>query len=90
VFSITPRDGGGLSLTLDLPRAPDTRRSFEAMARLANHLASACGGSLVDDNGNVLGEPALEAIAAQLDQVREMLEARGIVPGGALAVRLFS
>jgi hypothetical protein len=90
VFALTPRDGGGFSLTLDLPHAPETRRSFEAMARLANHLATACGGSVVDDNGNVLGEPALEAIAAQLDEVSFMLESRGIVPGGPLAVRLFS
>jgi hypothetical protein len=90
VFAVAPRDGGGFSLTLDLPHAPETRRSFEAMARLASHIATACGGSVVDDNGNALGEQALEAIAAQLDQVRETLEARGIVPGSPLAVRLFS
>jgi FtsZ-interacting cell division protein ZipA len=81
---------GALSLALDLPHAPDTVRTFESMARLAHHLAAACGGSLVDDNGNALGEQAVAAIAAQLDQVRGVLEARGIAPGSPAAARLFS
>lgn len=82
--------GDALSLTLDLPQAPDTVRSFESMARLAHHLAAACGGTLVDDNGNALGEQSVAAIAAQLDQVRGVLEARGIAPGSPAAARLFS
>lgn len=89
VYEVSSRDGA-LSLSLDLPHAPDTARSFESMARLAHHLAAACGGSLVDDNGNALGEPAVAAIAAQLDQVRGVLEGRGIAPGSAAAARLFS
>lgn len=89
VYEVASRDGR-LSLSLDLPHAPDTRRSFESMARLAHHLAAACGGGLVDDNGNALGEPAVAAIAAQLEQVSGVLEARGIAPGSAVAARLFS
>lgn len=89
VYFVSWRDGA-LSLALDLPRSPDTVRSFESMARLAHHLAAACGGSLVDDNGNALGEQAVAAIAAQLDQVRGVLEARGIAPGSPVAARLFS
>jgi len=89
LYEVESRDGA-LSLNLDLPHAPDTVRSFESMARLAHHLAAACGGSLVDDNGNALGEQAVAAIAAQLDQVRGVLEARGIAPGSAAAARLFS
>jgi FtsZ-interacting cell division protein ZipA len=81
---------GALSLALDLPHAPDTVRTFESMARLAHHLAAACGGRLADDNGNALGEQAVAAIAAQLDQVRGVLEARGIAPGSPAAARLFS
>lgn len=89
LYEVSSRDGA-LSLSLDLPHAPDTARSFESMARLAHHLAAACGGSLVDDNGNALGEPAVAAIAAQLDQVRGVLEGHGIAPGSAAAARLFS
>ncbi len=79
-----------LSLELDVTRAPDTRRSFESMARLAHQLASVLGGSVVDDNGQALDERALAAIAAQLDSARARLEARGVTPGSATALRLFS
>jgi FtsZ-interacting cell division protein ZipA len=79
-----------LTLALDVGRTPDTRRSFEAMARLARHLAAALGGSMVDDNGQALDERAVAAIAAQLDTVCSQLEARGIPPGSAAALRLFS
>lgn len=79
-----------LSLALDVARAPDTRRSFESMARLAHQLAAVLEGSIVDDNGNVLDDLAVEAIAQQLDSVRARLEAQGIEPGSPTALRLFS
>jgi len=79
-----------LTLALDVARVPDTRRSFESMARLAHHLAALLGGSIVDDNGNALDDRAVAAIAQQLDAVCARLEANGIAPGGAAALRLFS
>ena len=79
-----------LTLELDVTRAPDTRRSFESMARLAHQLAAVLGGSIVDDNGQALDERGVAAIAAQLDAVRGRLEARGVTPGSPTALRLFS
>jgi len=79
-----------LTLALDVPRAPDGRRSFEAMVRLSRQLAVALGGALVDDNGTALDDRALAAIGVQLETVRKALEARGVLPGGSLALRLFS
>ena len=79
-----------LTLALDVGRTPDTRRTFESMARLARHLAAALEGSVVDDNGQPLDDRAVAAIAAQLDAVCAQLEARGIAPGGPAALRLFS
>jgi FtsZ-interacting cell division protein ZipA len=79
-----------LSLSLDVTRAPDTRRSFESMARLAHQLTSVLGGSIVDDNGHALDERAVAAIAQQLDSVRARLEDRGLTPGSPTALRLFS
>jgi FtsZ-interacting cell division protein ZipA len=79
-----------LSLSLDVARVPDTRRSFESMARLAHQLATVLGGSIADDNGNTLDERAVAAIAQQLDTVRARLEAQGITPGSPTALRLFS
>jgi len=75
---------------LDLARTPDTRRSFESMIRLAHQLAAVLGGSMVDDNGNLLDERAIAAIAQQLDAVRARLESHGLPPGSPSALRLFS
>lgn len=88
----TMRDAApaGLSLALDLGRTPDTRRSFESLARLAHQLAAVLGGSIVDDNGNVLDERAVAAIAQQLEAVAAQLRAHGITPGSATALRLFA
>jgi len=80
----------GLTLALDVGRAPDTRRTFESMARLAHQLAAALGATIVDDNGNALDERAVAAIAQQLEAVSARLEARGIRAGSATALRLFS
>jgi FtsZ-interacting cell division protein ZipA len=79
-----------LTLALDVARTPDTRRSFEAMARLAHQLAAVLGGSIVDDNDRALDERAVAAIAQQLDAVCARMEARGVAPGGPAALRLFS
>ena len=78
-----------LTLALEVARAPHTRRTFEAMARFAHQLEAALGGRLVDDNGNALDERAVAAIAQQLEGVRASLEARGVAPGSAAALRLF-
>jgi hypothetical protein len=79
-----------LTLALEVARAPETRRTFESMTRLAHQLASVLGGQMVDDNGNALDERAVGAIAQQLDSVRARLEERGIRPGSTEALRVFS
>ena len=80
----------GLSLSLDVTRAPDTQGAFDSLSRLARQLASVLGGAIVDDNGNALDERAVAAIALELDAVRARLEARGVTPGSPTALRLFS
>lgn len=103
IYTLAARDGSAfsaatmreaapqaLTLELDVTRAPDTRRSFESMARLAHQLAAVLGGNIVDDNEQALDERAVAAIAAQLDAVSARLEARGVTPGSPTALRLFS
>ncbi len=92
VFQATVKDWAptGLSVSLDVPRVPDLRRTFHAMAGFATQLAAVLGGALVDDNGNSLDERAVAAIGAQLDSVRSAFEKRGIETGSAEALRLFS
>lgn len=79
-----------ITLTMDVPRVPDVVRGFEAMARAGAELAASLGGRLVDDNQSIVDERALEAIARELDAMRQRLAERGIEPGGELALRLFS
>ena len=80
----------GVTLTLDVPRAADPERCYDAMARAGQALAREQGGRLVDDAGRELDERALAAIRNQLAIVRRLLAGRGIEPGGPLALRLFS
>jgi FtsZ-interacting cell division protein ZipA len=79
-----------LTLSMDVPRVPDTHRTFDAMVRFARNLANLLGGALVDDNNQPLDERAVAAIDAQLTVVCASLETQGVVPGSALALRLFS
>lgn len=79
-----------LTLSMDVPRAPDTQRTFDAMVRFGRHLANLLGGALVDDNNQPLDEKPVAAISAQLVVVRQALEENGITPGSDLALRLFS
>ncbi len=103
LFELTDRSGAkftpatmkdaapqALTLSMDVPRAPDTQRTFDAMVRFGRHLAQLLGGVLVDDNNQPLDERAVAAINAQLLVVRRNLEAQGIAPGSALALRLFT
>lgn len=89
-FGVERREDGSYVLSLDVPRTADVRRAYDAMAVYARDLCGALGGMIVDDNGRVLDERALGAIAGQLEAVGAQLEAHGIVPGSPTALRLFS
>ena len=88
-FAVSRREDGAFSLSLDVPRTAEVRRSYDAMVVRARDLCVSLGGMIVDDNGRALDERALAAIGEQLDAVRETLVARGIEPGGPAALRLF-
>ncbi|HKI63350.1 MAG TPA: cell division protein ZipA C-terminal FtsZ-binding domain-containing protein [Burkholderiales bacterium] len=79
-----------LGFSLDVPRVPEVRKTYESMVRFARQLAAGLGGALIDDNGRALDEQSLTAIGAELDAVRRALESRGLPPGEPLALRLFS
>jgi FtsZ-interacting cell division protein ZipA len=78
----------GVTLELDVPRAP--RGAFAGFREVAEHFARQLDARIVDDNRQPVGATAFQAIAAQLQAVHAAMEQRGIVPGGTLALRLFS
>jgi hypothetical protein len=95
-FEPTPLNADGLSalttrgvtLELDVPRAP--HGAFTRFRQSAQMLARELKGRIVDDNREPVGPAAFDAIGAQLQAVHGSMAARGIAPGGALALRLFS
>ncbi len=78
----------GVTLELDVPRAP--YGAFNRFRQSAQMLARELKARIVDDNREPVGPAAFDAIGAQLQAVHASMEARGIAPGGALALRLFS
>jgi FtsZ-interacting cell division protein ZipA len=80
----------GLTVQLDVPRAPGGERTFGQFSEFAQQLARALGASIVDDNRRPVGASAFDAIRSQLRDVHKAMETRGIEAGGGLALRLFS
>ncbi len=80
----------GVTLELDVPRAPGGVRAFEQFRDFARQTAQALEGRIVDDNSAEIDPAAFEKILAQLAAVQRVMETRGISAGGPLALRLFS
>jgi hypothetical protein len=80
----------GLTVTLDLPRAPDGPPAFRRFLEFARQVETTLGGRLVDDNGRPLAEPAFQQIAAQLEAVQKSMSAQGVRAGSQVALRVFS
>lgn len=77
-----------VTLELDVPRAP--RGAFARFREASERMARQLNARVVDDNRQPVAASAFDAIAAQLQAVHAAMEARGIAPGGTLALRLFS
>jgi ZipA, C-terminal FtsZ-binding domain len=79
-----------LAMLLDVPRASAQYRPWQQMLQCAESLAQRLGGQLVDDTGKALPEGVWGQIEEQLRQRYWALEAAGIEPGSARALRLFN
>jgi FtsZ-interacting cell division protein ZipA len=77
-----------VTLELDVPRTP--RGAFARFREAAERMAKQLNARIVDDNRQPVTAGAFDAIGVQFQAVHKALEARGIAPGGALALRLFS
>lgn len=81
---------GGITLLLDVPRVPEPVKAYDQMRALAKRLAITLDAELVDDNTKPLTDAGLGTIRSQLQTVQATMRAKGIEPGGARALRLFS
>jgi FtsZ-interacting cell division protein ZipA len=80
----------GITFLLDVPRASGGIVAFDRMMQVAQQFARALDGTLVDDNRQPLNDAGVEATRRALAAVFATMESQGIVPGGPVALRLFS
>lgn len=77
-------------LSLDVPQISRTEAPFRQLRDAALLLAQAMDGVITDGGGHVLSEAALDAIAVDLEQLYDALDARELSAGSPQARRLFS
>jgi ZipA, C-terminal FtsZ-binding domain len=80
----------GITLLLDVPRVANGGEVLARMLGVAEILAGALDGRLVDDNRAVLSEAGVSRIKQQLSSIQAAMAARDVPAGGARALRLFS
>lgn len=79
-----------VSVTLDVPRAPETGEAFNQFANFAQRLAQAVGGQVVDDNQRPIAPQAMVAIAQHVAGARAKMHEAGVPAGSPLALRIFA
>jgi ZipA, C-terminal FtsZ-binding domain len=91
LFSVALADSPNrLTFLLDVPRAPAAQSPWQALVQCAHACTNRLQGTLVDDGGRTLGQPALDRIGAELERRYAVLENAGLVAGSPLALRLFN
>jgi ZipA, C-terminal FtsZ-binding domain len=79
----------GLTFALDVPRTPNAHRIFEQMFNLSQQFADVMQGEVVDDNRRALTANGRKVIADTIVHISTEMEAKGIEPGSATALRLY-
>jgi len=79
-----------VTLSLDVPQVHRQEQPFARMCEAAIGLAKAMEGAITDDNGQPIQAEGMDAIAADLEQLYDTLEARDLAAGSPQARRLFS
>jgi cell division protein ZipA len=80
----------GLTLFMNVPCAYQPVRVFEQMVQVAKGLCGKLDGRLEDHERHALTDPGLMVIRTQIERITAEMTNRGIIPGSATAMRLFS
>lgn len=78
-----------LILFLDVPCIPREKDPFGQMVSCARHLCEALDGTLVDEKGNILTDQYITAIAGQLEQYYQVMQAASMHAGSLRSLRLY-
>ena len=80
----------GLCFALDVPRTPLPQKVFERMMALALRFADTLQGEVVDDNRKLLTANGRKVIVDTIGQIAGEMQSRSVIPGGSVALRLYS
>ena len=80
----------GLTLFMNVPCAYQPVRVFEKMTQIAKTLCEKLDGRLEDHEHHPLTDQGLMVIRTQIERLTVEMTNRGIIPGSATAMRLFS
>jgi len=80
----------GLTLFMNVPCAYQPVRVFEQMVQVAKGMCEKLDGHLEDHEHHPLTDQGLMVIRAQIERLTAEMTNRGIIPGSATAMRLFS
>ncbi len=80
----------GITLLMDVPRVANGAAVMDRMLEVADSLAAALAGSLVDDNRAALSEAGIMRIKEQVRTIHAKMDLRGIPAGSPRALRRFS
>lgn len=88
---IAPQAGylTGITFALDVPRVARPVAAFERMFDTVLVFADALQGEVVDDNRKPLTANGKKIIADTIAQIVSQMEAKGVAPGSAAALRLY-
>jgi len=79
-----------ITLGLDVAQVDRNEKPFEHLRAVAEALAQEMDGVVTDDQGAALSPEAMTVIAAELEQLYDILAQRELAAGSPLARRLFS
>ena len=79
-----------ISLVMDFPHVQRPDAIVVEMLDLARTLSTMLDAEIVDDAGRAMSEEGMALLVNQVIRLNAMLQAQGIEPGSALAIRLFS
>ncbi len=80
----------GLTFQMDIALAEHCTETFNRMVIMAKNMALSLSANLVDDHQRELSDVHIEKIRQQLKLIQVQMTVKGIVPGSAVALRLFS
>lgn len=80
----------GLTLFMNVPCAYQPLQVFDQMVEVANGLCAKLEGKLEDHEHHALTSQGIQVIRTQIERIGNEMTQRGIVPGSATAMRLFS